>query len=30
MTFAGGMVSLFAVIGIMRLVVFVADWWTRP
>ena len=26
---AWGMVALFGVIGVMRLVVFVADWWTR-
>ncbi len=27
--FAWGMAALFGVIGVMRLVVFVADWWTR-
>ena len=25
-----GCIALFSVIGVMRLVVFAADWWTRP
>lgn len=31
MTYAvGGCILLFGIIGVMRLVVFAADWWTRP